>query len=126
MIQNLDTFYSNTTESAEGKAGDESVSQPTINYVLVQLPAQEVTVCMLHGKRRSPHCLQQVQTPWGIQWHCRADSRCKEGRGNPYHRWFMMYPEMAEAYGYMAPTKDGGDGPSSDAAVKSSQRYSRD
>ena len=34
-------------------------------------------VCMLHGKRRNARVLQQVQTSFGTQSHCKADSRCK-------------------------------------------------
>ena len=58
----------------------------------------EPNMCMLHGKRRSAHVLQKVQTPWGIQSHCKADSRCKEGRGN--NPPSMPFPMFGGMYGY--------------------------
>eukprot|EP01064_Diplonema_japonicum_P012690 TRINITY_DN2007_c0_g1_i6.p1 TRINITY_DN2007_c0_g1~~TRINITY_DN2007_c0_g1_i6.p1 ORF type:complete len:205 (+),score=51.92 TRINITY_DN2007_c0_g1_i6:131-745(+) len=43
----------------------------------------EPATCWAHGKKRSPNQLHQVNTPFGAQWECLPQFKCKGAAGAP-------------------------------------------
>eukprot|EP01059_Diplonema_ambulator_P027575 TRINITY_DN4593_c0_g1_i6.p1 TRINITY_DN4593_c0_g1~~TRINITY_DN4593_c0_g1_i6.p1 ORF type:complete len:176 (+),score=37.05 TRINITY_DN4593_c0_g1_i6:353-880(+) len=43
----------------------------------------EPATCWAHGKKRSPNQLHQVNTPFGAQWECLPQFKCKGAAGTP-------------------------------------------
>ena len=69
------------------KAGSECKMSSTANDTLPgqQAPIHppEPTTCWAHAKKRSPNQLHQVNTPFGVQWECLPQFKCKGAAGVP-------------------------------------------